>query len=543
MTPSDMPNTTRLNERKYWGMSALLVSLMIMCAVVTLLQFISQAFGLWMPAYLPVVALLFSLERFYLHPTYKRTKRFQNRRSLSLGIYWVAIMLLLKVVTLFSHGWQALVREVPLWQEDFVPSFFTLEYLAVLVVCFITWLISGAFAELFDEMGLDVALLERDHGVIRSEHEQPPHERLQGLVFTIGVFLVVLTALSRLDIRAILTFQPGDHIMALPWLAGGGLSTLLYFMFGFALLSLAKFINLYVRWRVDDIPVSDKLVGRWAWYSLLFLAGLAIVVSLLPTHYSMGFISILHGLLSLLIAFVIFMTGVLWTLLMLPLMALLSLFGSAPSERLPAPAPAPALPSFPEPTAITSVPGWELIQPYLFWGLFLAVAIYAFRYYLLQHDDIIRTLQKAPLMRFLLQLWQWLATRASEVNDQITHLLYEGMERLRFVSLKSLSGEQRRFISLSRLNPRQQIHFYYYALIRRGRESELARTESQTPTEYASMLQHNLPELVSEIDIMTKTFIKARYTQEDISRDDARFIRKQWKRIRKTLRRRRAPVE
>ncbi len=536
MTLNDAPPSTRANERFYRAASALLVSLMMMCAVLTFMQFIRQAFGPWNPRFLPVVVFLLSLERFYLHPTYKQASRRQRSRSLSLLIYWIALLLLLKLVTTLSHGWRALVTEIPAWQEDFLTNFFTLEYLAVLVVCFFAWLISGIYAELFDEMGLDQALLEREYGVTRSEHEQPPRERLQGLFFTIGAFLVVLTALSRIDIRAILALQPGDHIFALPWLAGGGFSTLLYFMFGFALLSLTKFINLYIRWRLEGVPVSHKIAGRWAWYSLILLAILALMVSLLPTHYSLGFISILHQLLSLLVAFIVFITGVLWTLLMLPFMALLSLFGSAPSDNLPTPAPDPVTPSLPQPAAMTSLPGWELIKPYLFWILFLIVAVYAIRYYLLQHEALLHTMQNAPLARWLRQLRQWLATLFRTINYQIIFLVGEGVERFRAAGLKPQFKSKGRFISLNKLNPRQQIHFYYHALLRRSSESKLPRAESQTPAEYAVVLKQNLPDSAHEIDIMTREFIRARYTQQEISKGDVGLVRQQWQRIRKELR-------
>jgi len=457
----------------------------------------------------------------------------------------VTVLLLLKLLTSLSHGWQALFAEIPLWQEDFLSSFFTIEYMAVLSICFVTWLISAGYAELLGEMGLERALLERDHGVFMSDHEKPPRERLQGMVITIGAFLVVLTALSRIDVRAFFSQQSGgDYFSALPWLAGGGLPTLLYFVLGFTLLSLAKFIDLYTRWSLQGISVGQDMAGRWARYSLILVAALAAMVSLLPTHYSLGLIALLNQLVGLILTFLTFVAGLIYLLLlylMYPFGALLALFDVSLPDDMPTPT--PVEPTFTEPPLATPLPFWEMIKPFLFWGLFLIVVGYALRYYLLQHEALLHTLQKTPVSRWLRQLWHWLASIFRNMNQQIACIVAEGKERMRSTATKPLLDRQGRLLSLGRLNPRQQVHFYYHALIRRGNESRLPRKGSQTPSEYAAMLEQNLPEVNQEIDIMTKSFVKARYTQQDIGKGDVRLVRKQWERVRKALRFRRTAKE
>ncbi len=344
----------------------------------------------------------------------------------------------------------------------------------MLVICLLIWVISGGFAELFWEMRLEQARITRDYGLISSDQERTPRERLQSLVFTIGAVLIVLTALSRMDIRAILTAQPGNHITALPWLAGGGLSTLLYFMLGFALLSLTKFLNLHTRWRLQGIPVSQKMAGRWALYSLIFLTFLAVMVSLLPTHFSMGLISFLHEPLAMILSFIAFIASALLALLLVPFLFLASLLGGVASDNLPKPEPAGGAPAVSDPLFTLSLPGWELIKPYLFWGLFLIVVIYAMRYYLLQHEELLHRLQNSPVSRWLQQLKQWISHLFRSVNHQIAACTVAGIERLRSVGVIPQISSGRDFLSLGRLSSRQQVRFYYYALIRRGRGRQFA---------------------------------------------------------------------
>ena len=540
MIPTDFSPPARLNERVYRAMSALLISLMMVCAVVTAMQLIARGFGTWNPSYLPVVVFLFSLERFYLHPTFNRLSYLDRRWLWTHGAHWLAVAIILKLVVTLSHGWHALTAEIPLWQEDFLPSFFTIEYLGIFAICLITWNISGRYAELFDEMGLDQALQNRDYGVASSDHKRPARERLQGLVFSLGALLVVLTALSRIDIRAVFLQQPGDHIANLSLLDGGGFSTLLYFMLGFALLSLAKFINLHTRWSLLGIPVSRNIANRWAGYSLIFLVALAASVSLLPTHYSLGLLSLLHNFLSFIVYILSAISGFLWLLLMYPLAALLSLFGGALPSVPPAPPSKLEPPTFIEPQSITPNPGWELLKTFLFWGFFIVVVGFALRQYLLQHQEILEALRKMRLAQWLIRLGDWIATLFRSINYQLATLIDEGLDRLRSSDGQTLPARAGRFLSLRRLNPRQQIHFFYHALIRRGNENRLPRKLSQTPDEYAVTLEQALPEVMPEIEVMTEAFIEARYTQQNIGEEDVGLVKSQWKRIRNAFRSRRA---
>ena len=125
-------------------------------------------------------------------------------------------------------------------------------------------------------------------------------QRLMAVVFGCGAVLMFLTALSRIDLRAFFANQ-GIQQAKLSSLAGGGGGTLLYFLFGLALLSQAHYITLNTRWFLQGVPVSRKIASRWALYSLGFLFLVVLVASMLPTNYSLGLLSVLGYLLDILL--------------------------------------------------------------------------------------------------------------------------------------------------------------------------------------------------------------------------------------------------
>ncbi len=68
----------------------------------------------------------------------------------------------------------------------------------------------------------------------------------------------------------------------------------------------------------------------------------------------------------------------------------------------------------------------------------------------------------------------------------------------------------------------------------------MPRRASETPEEYADKLKQDFQDMITEVDIMTGSFIKARYTKNDISKEDVSRVQEQWHRIRKVLRLRHA---
>jgi hypothetical protein len=96
-----------------------------------------------------------------------------------------------------------------------------------------------------------------------------------------------------------------------------------------------------------------------------------------------------------------------------------------------------------------------------------------------------------------------------------------------------------RFPRLGALSPRQKIVFYYQALLRRGNETGLPRDKSQTPNEYAELLEHSLPTVKEDVLSLTESFCEARYSRHPVEPQDANQVKAYWERIRQVFRGRR----
>jgi hypothetical protein len=121
----------------------------------------------------------------------------------------------------------------------------------------------------------------------------------------------------------------------------------------------------------------------------------------------------------------------------------------------------------------------------------------------------------------------------------VADALTTGLERIRARRAGRKESGWGGFINPHRLDPRQQVYFFYQALIRRGNESGLARGLSQTPYEYASTLDDALPDVDEDVDAMTEAFVEARYTPRVVEEHKAGLVRTYWERIRRALRSRR----
>ncbi len=526
LNPLTSSQGTGVNVGTYRLVSYALVAAMMACAALTVVNLITRLLPSWQPWYIVVVCFLVALDRLYTYRRFRDWMFMSKEWLLRFGTQLIVMIVLTRLVVGLSHGWRPFLTEF----------FFSDEFWVVLALVLATWAFCSNFAALLDDIGLDQQLTIQE--TVDSGQKRPTaRQRLMSLFFSLGSVLVVFTALARLDLRAMLIDRTGFSLLGLPALAAGGGSTLLYFMLGLALLSQTQFITLHVRWDMQHIPVSRELAGRWAAYSLVFLVFMAVVVSLLPTGYSMGPIQVLSYLLSLVIyAFTFIAYGIFGVVLTLVniVAALFGLQPTAANLNVSTIKPPDALTD--ANAAIASPAWWELLKSLLFWGIFLGVLLFSAVHYLRQHQDALDTLRKLPGWRFLEQLWGWMRGLFTNVKEGVSRAVEAGRARLRARRAAARELLERGFLSFRSLDPRQRVAFFYLALVRRGGESGLPRGRSQTPSEYAATLEVALPDVDREIDSLTEAFIEARYSQRPVQPEKANLVKTTWARIRKALR-------
>ena len=279
------------------------------------------------------------------------------------------------------------------------------------------------------------------------------------------------------------------------------------------------------------MPIGRSVGARWITYTVLMLAAAVLVALVLPTQYSLGLLGTLSYILQLVIAVIQFIVFVFASLLY----ALLSLF--APNQQRQQPR-SPVMP-LPQLSAAPNgaQPGLsEFVQSLIFWIVFLIIVGYVVAQYLRRHPEVVEWLKQLPGMSLVARVWHKLREWFGGLNQQIENLR-EARRRARRPAPARSTSAPRRWINPRRLSPRQQVQFYYLAMLRRGGEHGHARQPTQTPYEYARTLESEVPEIDQDVDSLTEEFIEARYSRHDIPTERVGLVRRYWERIKRALRR------
>lgn len=527
----------RANQAVFEAAGAVIASLMVTCLSISVTLFGRKLAPGWQAGALPVLTFLVSLERMF---TYKRLKRlavFSRPWVIFHTTQWVVLLLGLKLLLIAQTG-ASLWMQIQLWRLDFPTYFLDNNYILAVLFIGAIWLLSGYFAGLLDEMSLEESLIRFEMATAAPLDKPPARERLLTAFFGLGFFLVILTAFLRVDLRMLVlaNFEQVNW-QPLPYLAAGAWNVLLYFLLGLALMSLSQLARLNAGWHFQKLDISTQLAGRWVLYSLVFIGLVALVASLLPTNYSLGFLAVLRYVLQWIFGAFLFVFGVLLSLLVAVGSFLAQLFGFKVEES-DSPATQPfAPPELPPEISTAAGPPWlELLKSLLFWLVFAGVVGFSLYQFVRQHEELLARLRQMPGASWLAKIWAWLRGGWRGLNRGVRSVVQAGMERLRARQQKQWAGGAGRFINPRRLSPRQRVYFFFLAMIRRGGERGLARKDSQTPYEYAAALEEALPEVDQEVASLTEAFVAARYARSEVDENQAGLVRRSWDRIRGALR-------
>lgn len=531
------PQPAQANQAVFEAAGTVIASLMVTCLSISVTLFGRRLAPGWQAGFLPFLTFLVSLERMFAYKRLKRMAAFSRSWAIFHTTQWVVLLLGLKLL-LVAQSDKSLWMQVQLWRLDFSAYFLDNNYILAVLFIVAIWLFSGYFAGLLDEMSLEESLIRAEIATAAPLDKPPARERLLAAFFGMGFFLVILTAFLRVDLRMLVqanfkqvSWQP------LPYLAAGAWNVLLYFLLGLVLMSLSQLARLNAGWHFQKLDVSAQLAGRWVLYSLVFIGLVALVASLLPTNYSLGFLALLRYVLEWIYGALMFLFGVLWTLLVALVALLARLVGFAVKEGDTPSAQPFTAPELPPEVSTAGGPPWiELLKSLLFWLVFAGVVGFSLYQFTRQHEDLLARLRQLPGASWLARFWSWLRGGWRGLNRGVMSVVAAGMERLRARRQSQGVARPGRFLNPRRLSPRQRVYFFFLAMIRRGGERGLNRKGSQTPYEYAEALEEALPEVDQEVASLTEAFVTARYSRGTVDEDQAGLVRHYWDRIRGALR-------
>ncbi len=522
------------------GVRSLGIAGMLTCIAISLSQLLGPLIPQWHGSFISVMVFLVCLESIHAQRLLSRQRLSRRDRRRFRFVEWVVLLLVVRFGIYLNYGTERLVQDVASWSAD-LGSFFDPLFMAYSFIVLVFWSLALSLSS--SMQGLEASPIEKAPSTTDPRYDlwaTTPRRgridrqaRLNSIVHTFfwgGVVLLLLSGLSRVDVRDMVTLQHSRS-------SGIILNALLYFLTGLLLVSQAHYTILKANWQLQDIPILGRLGRRWVLLAVSFLLLIGLISALLPVGYSVGIIEIVSlaiqwilWVISRAVLAITFAIGYLFGLLM-------SLFSGDSTGAQPAALPTrPPLPAPPPTVAREPSAWWQVARSLLFWLVLTGVLGYSLWHFVGARLGLFQRLSAARLVAWLKGLWRGFRIGTRNAARRIRRTIGQ---RLAF--RRSRAQERpRRYLSIRRLSPRERMRYFYLSVLRRAARQGYARPVSMTPSEYQETLANRLPEVSAEVRELTRAFNEARYSEHSIGRKDARSIRAIWGRIKRelTLRRR-----
>lgn len=353
-----------------------------------------------------------------------------------------------------------------------------------------------------------------------------------------ALFLAVVTSISNFDVVEI--YQGSSLALARLGLQPELLLfLLLYFLAGFSLLSQAQLAAMNARWLINGVTRRGQVERSWHRYTIWLLGGIALLAAFLPIGSTFAISNLLQSIIWAITAAVSFLLSLLSTLLAL----ILSLFSGDPAAETTEPLVQPTLQPVPTPTATPIPPALPpqtvdtgLIISSLFWAVAIVISVMAVSFFLRERGIKVNT---AVIQSFWQQLRHWLQSIWRDAGHQMRDWQQAVRTRLQREPVEKEKVQPPwRFIRLNALSPREQIRYFYLSTVRRAADKGVSRQQAETPLEFARDLKQNWPEAEEDVDALTGAFLEARYGRSPIEKEDVNPVKKRWRQVKSSLRRR-----
>lgn len=522
--------TAAVDEKNWWKtifnnqhtanrINTLLIALMMACLGGTIAQLGARIDPMWNGGYLILICFLISLEAVLTHHI---SHAFYTREKIGFRIAeWVGFIFLLKLLPYLANGFATFTADIQSWQSNLV-IFFTPEYLGLLALSVLVWRVSGDFAEDFEILNAEITDIAYDEGKLdNSRGEARQHIVDRALI--LGVLVAFITVGTRLQMDVLWGERPLGATTLLYLLA--------YFVLTLALLGQTQFAMLRGQWLWHKITLSEGLAKDWIRYAAFFLLALTLIVLLMPTTYTLGFLESLQTVLNFLWSALV---G-LFTLLLLPFRWLLSLFTNDNSIIDQAPQPSET-DTIPQPLAEAALPWLEVLKSILFWVIVIGLLGYTLWFYLRRTPQIGRFLARLRLTSWLKSLGAWLQARLGNVTQKASQALRSIRLSLRLRQPGTPTQTTPHF-NFKQASPRQQVIYFYLQLLDKAAARGLERKPAQTPAQFEQTLASTLQDVEPEVRAMTDAFSEARYSRHPIEAGQTSLVRRMWNRIMQAFRR------
>lgn len=537
-----------------WAGHILVVGMLVCLAGVAGGLF-SRLVPYWNSNFLPWFAALVTVESMLSEYRARRSVDLEMSIGGYLFIEWITILLALRIFSYLNSGFGGFLdafQQLALgFQEGtFFERLVDIPFMLSLLPIIAVWTLARSYAADLRALQNEEVLIEIEGNAVVSNRGEI-RMQITSRFLMIGTLMVILSGAATMDFTPDSLVPPSSFPMD-PGQQVGGYWLLAYFIQGLFLLSLAHQSALRAAWAWERIPIDDNIAIRWIGISVLLVGLVVLVALLLPASYTFGLSATLNYLLGWLV------TGIyaLLFLILFPLFILISQFmrliGMTPTDFLPQPTPPLPPPSTTEESPMSDWVG--LLQSAVFWILLIGIVLYALIMYVRQNKALMSVFKRVGGWHLVMQAVQWLRERFRGARRTVGGLVNISRQRVKDLLRRAQANPLGMpSLRLRSLDSRQQVRFYYLALLRRGAEVGYPRQPSETPAEYAQTLTESLehdsllpgstsaekaikPSPSADIDDLTGAFSEARYSLHTIKPDHAHLARQAWNHLRQRLR-------
>ena len=424
-------------------------------------------------------------------------------------------------------------------------SFFTLAYIANLVVLLIAW-----------GMALDATLKLNAIRVRRGEKPQPvqsaqrddlydnswrlidhatPLHQLAGRLLWGGLALVTMAGLTAINLRESFSVEALVQLVTFgrPAAALTLSNVLIYFVVSLLLIAEAQLARQRTSWQLAGLAQPPVLAGRWVAQACGITLVLLLVALALPTNI-VGAVLLVLGIVA---------TGVSWfTIALMGLFYLLIAILSWPLRLLNLTgAPTTSSPQPPPPMEVTpqaATPDWLLAaQTILIWLALAVVVAFALRA-LWGHRAGLRQVGVIAFTRAMLVLLGQALLRLLRTGRRAAAWALSVLPTRRRTDATPRPRLARRLRILGS-GPRARIEYYFLSIVQRAASLGVPLARGETAEEFSARLPQHAPEVNPDLDALTTAFIAARYGPREARDQDAERARLSWAAVRARLRARR----
>jgi hypothetical protein len=420
-------------------------------------------------------------------------------------------------------------------------SFFTAAFVVDALIILLAWTIIYWCTHYLNQLRVQPGeLSDSQNASIQRAYEDTtraldhsePLRQLGRIYLTGGVILVILGALASIGTQQLFTFNALEQLIGFqrPAVQLVLANVLLYFVLGLLLLGEAHFVRQRTLWRIDRLAIPNEVENRWIGSVLVLVVVATLVAFILPTSYAMTLGDLISGLFFAVTEVLALIAAAVFYIIFL----IASLFPrqSGPAHPAPALAPFPLTPTAAPPTGSSPL---DTIRSLIFWALALGIVAYSLSVLWRRRGGWPIQIAWLTILRlpygFLRSLLSLVRRVGREVAEAMAHAVPSFFRQAPPAIVRPF-----RLVSLTRMNPRERIEYFYLSICERAARLGHPRPQGTTPVEYEAILRRDLPVVDPEMTALTEAFVEARYGPRAVSAEQAQTVRRRWQALKLKLR-------